>query len=420
MLLKIKNKNDNSVTTVSSILRIQNESKYISFNCSSENTIKISDSNVSYDSWYDTIINRKRVAIYDGGKIADIANFEKGINSYIQHTNSPYLLSFVGCTPDSKGNIQLLPGKTLDVFTTNNKIICSQLKIPKTQERSAVLKDVNRCIWYLYHTFNSFLYRMNIWNPNKTCSPMYKNARLLGVIQAYQAAVAAWNLKIWKSSFLWSISQVADSITFNVGYIALNCVNPNVSCVVTIKNTAPPHSESTPDTDEVSSESEDKDELDIDKLNSTEFYTIYDQGVATNIGGSVNRSIVKLVQDESEESTGEPISVNVSGKGTDTAAEEGKHWEKIVIRLNLGTLNQGLYYKGLFSLAIAQNATTVKHYLGADTTTRYKVMVNTRWILNEGSTQETIYDVDNNLTIPKLNLYSPDEELEDEEADYIQ
>lgn len=293
-----------------------------------DNVITLQDTRESYAEWYNTFINRKVIAMHSGGSVGDVYFFTVGIQVYTRAEGKPYLRSIEGSVPDSNGNIQILPGNTLDIIPLDTRISFEQIKIPEFGGLGGVLEDINRCVWYLYHTYNSFIYRMNVWKPGLVSYPMFPESRMLGTIQAYQAVVAAWNMRVWRRSFLWDLSPIRETVSFNVGYMAIDCVNPTVTCIVTIDN----HK---------------------DNDDTTKFFTIYDQGIATNITSSVHTSITKTTV------SGE--TVRIPGSGTDDIAGISD-WSRITIEITLGELKQGEYYKAAFSIAVAQNETTALYY----------------------------------------------------------
>lgn len=403
MILRIKNKaNGSLVTPVTGLVEIKSGSDNISVT-PNDDGIVFSDSREDYNEWYATMLERKRVAMHIGGSITSVADFVIGIKVYTHTNGTPYLLAINGCNAGDKGNIQLLPGKTLDVYVQDGVVMCAQIEIPRGASKRKMLEDINRFLWYLYHTFNSFLYRMNVWDPSKMCGPMYTNARMLGVIQSYQAAVAAWNLKIWRNSFIWEVAQSIESITFHIGYVALNCINPDIECFVILSNPATEHRYASEGNDEAG-----RPKLDVSQLNKTEFYTLYQQGAASNID-DINATIRKVLPGGTNDGSNE---VTVSGKGTDTAAERGQHWNSITVKVPLSNLTQGMYYRGAFTLAIAQNSTTAKYYESINQSARHYIGISAQWLVKGEVAHEVVTET---YYIPELVLYTP-KEGEDEDS----
>lgn len=379
MILRIKPKEGDAIA-VNRLLTIDNNASNITVGAS-RGTVTFNDSRESYSDWYASFIHRKTIAMHGGGTVAPGMTFERGIRVYTHVDDKPYLKSIAGSAPDGNDNIQLLPGKTLDIVPADvNKIYFEQIQIPVDNNLTNILVDINRCIWYLYHTYNSFVYRMNVWSPETTSSPMFPKAHMLGTIQAYQAVVAAWNMRVWRRGFLWDSSPVRETMAFSVGYMALDCINPNVTCVVTISN--------------------------VDSDNTIAFFTIYDQGISTNIDPSrVATTIKKTVNS---------YTIPVPGTGSDDAAANKEVWSKITIEIKLGELVQGEYYKAAFSLAVAQNETTALYYQNIGTA--YNIVnVETKWIL-DNSVEYSNGGKDEKMR--RLLLYK-EEEVGDNKEEYI-
>lgn len=378
MQLRIKT-GDGTVVPVSKLLTIKTDSDNLAVS-GTDNIITLQDTKESYDEWYSTFINRKAIAIHGGGTVGD-TQFEEGVRVYTHYEDKPYIRSITGSTPDSTGNVQLLPGNTLDIVPLDSRISFEQIDIPVDGGLGAVLEDINRCAWYLYHTYNSFVYRMNIWDPNTTSAPMFPTARMLGTIQAYQAVVAAWNMRVWRRSFLWDLSPIRETVSFSVGYMALDCVNPDVVCVVTIDNVDPANDD------------------------TTSFFTIYDQGISTNINLSAVRTTITKTTANGD--------VRVSGAGTDDAAASKTNWSRITIEITLGTLKQGEYYKAAFSLAVAQNETTTLYY--QQVADKFNIIdIKTTWVVD--SINE--YTIENEGE--KMRALLTYEEPENEDEEYIE
>lgn len=399
MILRIRDKKGR-VTHVSRLCKIvaDGDDNTISADASN-NTITITDSNVSYAEWYQSFLNRKLLAMHSGGVVDKDTVFVHGVRSYVYTGDRPYLKVFSGVTPDTDGNIQLLPGKTLDVaLAGGNRISLEQLDIQRSSTLAEALADINRCVWYLYHSFNTLLYRMHVWAPNITCYPMFTKARLLGVIQEYQAVVAAWNLKVWRSSFLWSVSQGREALVFDVGYISFNCVPQSVHCTVVIYN--PNYA---------------KDVEDYPSSNS--FFTLYKNAE----GGKIAGTTVTMIKSAREQTDGGDYEYcGISGKGSDDWAEESKPWSSITLDITINSLSQGEYYKASFAVAVAQNEWTAKYYSSIDgDSPPSPLMITTTWFIDDETatgteTNNDPVEIRSAGNIPKLELY------EDVEEEYIQ
>ena len=361
MILRIKD-NKGNVVRVKDILNITSIDRDLVLESDSEdNSVRIVSNKPSYAEWYKSYINRKEIALYEGGTVSDTVSFDEGIKCFTTYNRRPYLRTFTGNTPDYQGNIQLHPGKTLDVvrFASEKRLSFEKIDVPDNLKNSEILgkalNDINICAWYLYHTLNSFLYRLNIWNPQEKCRPMFTNRRLLGAISGYQASVAAWNMKVWRKSFLWSLNPIREVISFSVGYMSLDCFSLPVKIEVTIRI--------------------------IEAVNNTtSFLTIYDQGISTNADLIPLRRIYKKSKQGSH-----IVEYNIDGRGSDSAAEHNINWNEIVISIDLGEMKQGIYYKAAFSLAIAQNETTDLYYQQIDVL-KHKMEIETKWIFTPNDT----------------------------------
>lgn len=165
------------------------------------------------------------------------------------------------------------------------------------------------------------------------------------------------------------MSVVKDSISFSVGYMAVDCKNPSIVCKVKLHV--------------------------IQAANdSIGYYTLYKQGVATNIEGTPPEATI--IKDGS---------THVDGMGTDDMAVKGEDgvWSTIDLTINLTNLAQGEYYKGMFSLAVAQNSKTKKKYKGLDVSKPHVISVECSWIVSDNTT-ETYTINEGGQNIPSMIL----------------
>ena len=330
MILRIKN-SDSTVTTLSSrgMLKILSGDTYIRMR-GERKTVTFSQSVPDYNEWYSTVINKKQLAIFTGGSglvgRQGAYSFAQGIAAYTKSSSGHiYLRTFQKSSPDTDGNMQLLPGKTLDVIPTDaHKVVVSRLdtEIPRTTK--TVLRELNIFVWYLYHALNSTVYRLLEYSPYTCCRPMFTTSRLWGTIPSYQALIARW-----KRGFTLNINKSRETLTFSLGYTAADCDVPfvRITAVLT-KQTA-----ASPDT--------------------TGFLTLYSQGVSTDLNATPVRTIVK--------SDG-VSSISLSGNGSDDWSAQQKAWTTITTTLTISNMSQGNYYTEAFSLAVALNESTTLFY----------------------------------------------------------
>lgn len=379
MKLQVKT-NNGDIIPVSRALGLVGTSNNLTVTEISKDTgrsIIISSLVKKYEDWYNVFIAGKTNAVLLGNAtVVGKYSIVHGISTYIYAgKEAGYLRTISSVSPNNSGNIQLLSGNTIDVSVKDNNLSLSRVDFGITNSTTGVLIELNRMLWYLYHAQNSLIYRMNLWAPDKLSSPMFRDCRFLGIVPSYQASVAAWNMKIWRKSFLWEISPIRESISFSIGYMSLGCVSPSVRCVVTISNVAP-----------------------VD--DTTRFLTIYDQGVSTNLDTEIGRNITKTT------SRGK---VSIPGNGTDSAVDGGENWSTIVVDIDLGEMSQGDYYKAAFSLAIAQGEKTTLYYQSiADR--KHGMTVEVNWIFDGDVSNK--YGFVRDIAIPAMLLYPEDDDNE--------
>lgn len=363
--------------SVNKVLVINRDRQDIDVSCNN-NVLTLSSAGISFDSWYSRFLSRKLVAMCVGGSPDERTLFTAGLSGTIY---ASCVKTINNTSPSADGNLQLLPGKTLDIYPTSSGIAMEQLNIPITNI-SNVLEDINRCAWYLYHTYNSFLYRLHVLDIHAKTGPMFTGVPLLGTIPAYQALVAAWNIKVWRRGFLWDTSEVRETLSFSVGYMATDCVNPSVRCEVEL----------------LAEPALINGEIDT----SIGYYTLYKQGVSSNVHHIVQPQIIKYRSTGSDSDGG----VEVSGTGTDPLAELGGNgvWSKIITSFSLNALEQGDYYKAMFSLAIAQNSMTSETYEGLSTTEPHKIHITTTWYVTDENYVEHNYKETSSGVVASLSV----------------
>lgn len=385
MILRVKGK-DGIIHTVKNILTIASTSQDVSV-VGDDNSIEISSTTQTYDEWYSSYVTKKLSAMLNGGSESDDVSkdnaysFTHGVKIYTSYAyddgdlvERPYIKTIASVTPDSTGNIQLLPGHTLDVSAAlNGYIKLSRIKAESNPDISYILEDINRCVWYLYHAFNTILYRLNIWDPSQHVSPMFPTRRLLGTLVSYQAVVSAWNAKVWRKSFLFGVNTMRENASFFMGYVALNCVNPDVRLKAVITNTT--------------------------KSDTTKFYTVYAQGFSTNIKDQKVTNIEKLTVDGTR--------VTLDGNGFDGCVAMGSNWDTIEINIDLGKLNQGDYFKAAFSLSVSWDTSANIMYGGAtDNYNEFKLDVY--WIFDEDESNNSKCVTTNTLRLREITLLKDD------------
>jgi hypothetical protein len=384
MILRVRS-SGGSIQTVSKILTLNYREGTDSINLEegADNGITVSSTVEDYDAWYTKFIGSKKEAIAAGGSSFGLATengvftFSRGIGVYTNYgsveasaTNRPYIKSISLAPPDSSGNIQLLPSHTLDVAKGHgNTIELSRIEAESNPDVSYILDDINRCIWYLYHTFNSFLYRINIFDPSQRISPMFPERRTLGLLLAYQSVIAAWNAKVWRKSFLFGINPLKETVSFYMGYVALNCNNPDVRLRAVITNNS--------------------------AYDTTKFYTVYLQGVASNIKSTKTVSITKYAKSGA--------AIQLDGNGLDGCVAINEDWSKIVIDIPLGRFQQGDYYKAALSLALSWDTSANVRYGGVDSN-YHTIKIDTYWIFDGNESIDKMCKVTNNVNLRCVTL----------------
>ena len=329
------------------VLAVGNENKNTTlYPDKPKNAIRFTDTRESAEEWYSAWLTGKQLAMNSGGSLTTGPenmrySFTVGIGAYIYNGgDTPYLKTIQSTAPDSSGNIQILPGKTVDVTLAPNGVAISKIKTGILKDAGTVYREINIFLWYLYHAANYQMYRMRMFSPSSVGSPMFRESHMLGTIPSYQALVARWNYLVWLKSFLVNVSQADETLSFNVGYCGDSCTPTTVNIRVTLTLTQAADTEGT-----------------------IKFFTMYSQGITTSLtpassGGSGGYS-VQITKYQNTDGTG--AHVDVPGKGTDDWAGVSE-WGSIVIDITNLVLSQGDYYNQAFSLAVALNEKTTYYY----------------------------------------------------------
>lgn len=357
----------------------------------SKNKITFTDNRLSYLEWYNTQIANKRLAIERGGSSGHSGSsgeaegqpsfqydFIRGKDAYIYGDFPvPYLASIQSGTPDEHGNIQILPGKTVDVSAGDGKIYLSKLDTGILNDPGTIYREINVFLWYLYHALNVQAYRLHVFAPDQTGAPAFTKSHLMGTIPSYQALLAKWNYLVWKRSFIAKVNEAEETLNFSFGYSGVSCTPTSVAVKVQLilKN--------------------DKTAYD----STIKFFTMYTQGMNTSLDTLPNYTITKYGT-----YPGSPgDSVNVDGHGTDGWAGE-KTWQMIEIDVPVVSLSQGEYYNAAFSLAVALNEGTTYYYqsVGND---QFTFDLNIVWTIGSTSYPQTYKD----LNVKTILLYEEEE-----------
>lgn len=400
LTLKVKS-SDGTVTTLSGVVKLTTGSSCTQLaGDPQDKTVTISENRQSYLDWYNTQVANKRLAIsgvYSAEPDSESSSessdsqpgfsyyFDRGVSAYIYGENSsPYLLSIQSSTPDNTGNLQILPGKTVDVSEGAGEIYLSKLSTGIINDPGTVYREINVFLWYLYHALNFQVYRLQKFNPSVTGNPAFRDSHLLGTIPSYQALVARWNYLVWKRSFLSKVSQSGETLNFSLGYSGVSCTATVVklSATLTLIN-------------------------DEDAFDSTiKFFTLYSQGVNTSLTKIPTYRITKYTD---KESSGSSSTVEVQGHGTDPWAGSNT-WKRITIEIPGSSddgiiLSQGEYYNAAFSLAVALNEKTTYFYqsIGND---QFTFSLDIEWAVNDDTGTHTYTEHQDDLRVRTILLHS--------------
>ena len=176
----------------------------------------------SYDEWYDRTIRKKQAAMTLGGTSTEgLYAFETGLSGVYKDN---YLKSIQNITPED-GEFWILPGKTVDVSETDDKLTISLPVHHKQPDKNYAELDL--MLWRLYHCVNSLTGRLQIFDPSipRDGDPAISNTGpYLGTYLQYQALIARWNTFAWDSSFMLEVTPAGERATIVLGYTNLNCV----------------------------------------------------------------------------------------------------------------------------------------------------------------------------------------------------
>lgn len=361
-----------------------------------KNKITLTDNKPSYLDWYNTQVSNKRLAIERGGSSGSGSSgssieegqpsfqyhFVRGKDAYIYgDLSTPYLASIQSGAPDEHGNIQILPGKTVDVSAGDGKIYLSKLVTGILNDPGVIYREINVFLWYLYHALNVQAYRLHIFAPPQAGTPAFTKSHLMGTIPSYQALLAKWNYLVWKRSFIAKVNEADETLNFSFGYSGVSCTPTEVAVKVQLIL------------------KDDKEAYD----STIKFFTMYAQGMNTSLDTPPSYTITKY---GSYPGTSED-SVNVDGHGTDDWAGE-KTWKMIEIAVPEVSLAQGEYYNAAFSLAVALNEGTTYFYqnVGND---QFTFDLNIVWVVRTGDSTMSYPQTYNNLNVKTILLYEEEE-----------
>ena len=316
--------------------------------------ITFTDNRQTHSEWYTGQVRAKRAAMIMGKDInqpsesssdTDQPSFEyffnRGISVYTYgESRVPYLKTIQGAAPGSARNFQILPGKTVDVSVVDNSILFTKLDTGIIVDPGTVYREINVFLWYLYHALNVQAYRLHTFNPQKTGTgstsnkaPVFNRSHWLGTVPEYQALVARWNWLVWKRGFLVRCEEAGETLNFSMGFSGTSCNPVSVDMTFTLTLQGSEH----------------------DYEDTIRFFTVYLQGVNTNVPDSVNPTIeIKKIGSDAE--------TVVDGHGSDSMANNGQTWHQVVVKITGLQISQGEHYNAAFSVAVALNEQTAYFY----------------------------------------------------------
>lgn len=244
--------------------------------------------NKTFEEWYEAFLEKKRNVLRYGGTVtvdgitviattnnssicitisedgfdavangvpvyvADDVPVYVSLNSWLG-----YLRSIQGVTPDSKGNIHIIPDKYIDVSsnalmsgTSSNYLDAVEdnsiaiTRAPGFFNPNSYYKRLMQMELLIYDSINYQADRLRIgeWDVDKVTSAIINPPSnlehpvvvvpnplpagfgpRLDTIRNYQAIVARWNHNAWVSSMIMDIERLPGSASISLGFVALDC-----------------------------------------------------------------------------------------------------------------------------------------------------------------------------------------------------
>lgn len=348
--------------------------------------LALSSVSVSYADWYNMFIAKKQAAMRSGGShAAGCYNFNSGlINTYINRDDKPYIRTIGNCPPLPDGKLFILGSKYITLYPHDGQLKLGAMV--RSNMLHKLLNEVYIFTWMLYHAYNYLMTRLVYYDPAKRDEMFGCLGRCGGTLLEYQAQLAIYNHKVWKSAYLCSVDTVVEKVAVGMGYVSQHCDTAGVLMLIKYSLT-----DAGGDLGAVDNETK------IKIADAWNALTIFRSGKSVSVGGdtlntgdlSAKRVVMaKQFSGESDDKiihgTGYETSIDDTGDGDydPSTAKVPDRWEDIQIAILLGPMERRQRYYEVFSLAVATGALKELQLPASDELAhRFKVEVSLSWYL---------------------------------------
>lgn len=403
--------------------------------------------NKTFKEWYEAFLERKRNVLRYGGTVTvdgitvisstgdssicvtiseggfdDVAKGET-VSEYLD-TWRGYLRSIQGVTPDSRGNIHIIPDKYIDVSSNalmsgtssnyldvvdDNSIAIT--RAPGFFNPNSYYKRLMQMELLIYDSINYQADRLRIgeWDVpggkiTQSENDEYENEYTvvsnplpagfgprLDTIRNYQAIVARWNHNAWLSSMVMDIERLPGSASISLGYVALDC---DIRDVVIVSEMDYKGLVDLETGDEV----QDTEAVKTYSNNFTVYHCGTDSGTELKAtweikrNGAVCNGTGYLGGSAGNKMTNARITITIEPHSTG-AATTGE----------VKTMMPERYHYETFS--IATPSASLEYYEPQDTVKYvHRYSVATTWIVNGGGEERTSFEKTGLLDVPAVNV----------------
>lgn len=147
------------------------------------------------------------------------------------------LMTINSMPPDAYGNFLVLPGKTVDVYPSEQDGVDIEVAhAPHSAPRDLQFIELDRMCWVLYHRLNELCGSMQIYAPSLLRSGDDPRP-FLGTFLNYQALVARWNMYAWAKCFMFDVQVNVSRCTVVMGYTSITegAVDVEYYVVITVE-----------------------------------------------------------------------------------------------------------------------------------------------------------------------------------------
>ena len=315
---------------------------------------------LSYADWYNMFIAGKQAAMRSGNTTTSLYyTFEKGLKGvYVDNSKGvPYVRTVGGCQPLPDGQLFILGDKHITIYPKDSKLLLGAFK--RFDILCSLLTEVYIFSWVLYHAYNYLMMRLVYYRPTYKYLMSECLGRCCGTLLEYQAQLAIFNHRVWRSAYLCNIDTVTEKVAVGMGYVSQDCDTCGV--LMLIKYSIDPDVLFPEDADNKTK---------IEIAEAWNALTIFRSGKSVNAGGvSINTGDLeprKVVMIKSYGNNDDKV-IHGTGYETvldDTAGDDSQlmdpatanipdTWSDIQIAVLLGPMKRRQRYYEVFSLAVA-------------------------------------------------------------------